>query len=117
MINKELPEAIRLEQRFHIERIRQKYGHVLSSHAFASLFLWKEQMKLQIVPEDDAFFVKTGLQGSDVWFFPCGQKRDTLEFIEQHMDNPSFGMVYLREEDKCMLESCFPGRFFLFSYA
>ena len=65
MINKELPEAIRLEQRFHIERIRQKYGHVLSSHAFASLFLWKEQMKLQIVPEDDAFFVKTGLEGSD----------------------------------------------------
>ena len=114
MINKELPEAIRLEQRFHIERIRQKYGHVLSSHAFASLFLWKEQMKLQIVPEDDAFFVKTGLQGSDVWFFPCGQKRDTLEFIEQHMDNPSFGMVYLREEDKCMLESCFPGRFFFY---
>ena len=112
MINKELPEAIRLEQRFHIERIRQKYGHLLSSHAFASLFLWKEQMKLQIVPEDDAFFVKTGLEGSDVWFFPCGQKRDTLEFIEQHMDNPSFGMVYLREEDKCMLESCFPGRFF-----
>ena len=112
MINKELPEAIRLEQRFHIERIRQKYGHVLFSHAFASLFLWKEQMKLQIVPEDDAFFVKTGLEGSDVWFFPCGQKRDTLEFIEQHMDNPSFGMVYLREEDKCMLESCFPGRFF-----
>lgn len=41
MINKELPEAIRLEQRFHIERIRQKYGHVLSSHAFASLFLWE----------------------------------------------------------------------------
>ena len=93
MIKNELSEDICLEEVFHIERFRVNYGHVLSSHAFASLFLWKEQMKLQIVPEDDAFFVKTGLQGSDVWFFPCGQKRDTLEFIEQHMDNPSFGMV------------------------
>lgn len=111
MINHELPESICLKQRFLIENIRQKYHHPLSSHAFANLFLWKEQMKLQIQLEEDAFFVKTGLEGPDIWFFPCGEKRGTLSFIERHMDEPSFGMVYLREEDKSLLEECFPGRF------
>lgn len=114
MINQEKPEEIRLEQRFFIERIRQKYGHILSSHGFVNLFLWKEQMNLQVLIRDDAFFVKTGLEGSDIWFFPCGEKRDTLTFIEHHIEEPSFGMVYLREEDKDLLEECFPGRF-LFS--
>ena len=111
MINQKELEEIRLEQRFFIERIRQKYEHVLSSHAFANLFLWKEQMDLQVQIRDEAFFVKTGLEGSDIWFFPCGEKRGTLTWIEHHMDDPSFGMVYLREEDKCLLEECFPGRF------
>ena len=111
MSNQTLPECIRLEQRFPIERIRQKYGHVLSSHAFVNLFLWKKQMNLRILVRDNAFFVKTGMEGSDIWFFPCGGKRDTLTFIEHHMDEPDFGMVYLREEDKDLLEECFPGRF------
>ena len=39
---------ITFEQKESIEKIRKKYGHILSSHAFAYLWIWKEKMGLTV---------------------------------------------------------------------
>lgn len=71
---------ITFEQKESIEKIRKKYGHILSSHAFASLWIWKEKMGLTVHTEEDFFAVKSTLYGKMPGFSHVGQKKKRKHF-------------------------------------
>lgn len=102
---------ITLEKKELIEKIRSSENHILMSHSFDTLFLWKETLKLLIYTEEDFFVVKTFLDGDNEYFFPCGNKDKVYSFISQNINSKGFTLKYLREEDKAFLEENFAGKF------
>ena len=58
-----------------IEKIRSEYGHTLSSHSFASLYLWQHAMGLSLICDKDFFAVQCGGENSKKWFFPETNKK------------------------------------------
>lgn len=95
-----------------IEQIRRKYGHQLSSHAFDSLWIWKEKMGLTLYQETDFFTVKSTVYGENAWFFPCGNKEKKKRFLQEQMQKQEvFTLFYLREEDLDFLEQEYPSCF------
>ncbi len=102
---------IEIDDKEQVEELRRRYGHELSAHAFASLFLWKDKMKLSIEPESDGFLIQTEEEKEHVYFYPCGSEAAQFRLLERHMEEPGFTLVYVREEDKRFLEEHFPGQF------
>lgn len=102
---------VTLAHRTTIEQIRRKAGHVLSSHAFTSLFLWQEQMGLRLCPLEDAYSVRCVKPGDASFFFPCGEQNSVRMFVESLYSGER--LRYLREEDAAYLEREFPGAFSL----
>ncbi len=102
---------IRLEDKDAVEAIRIKERHVLSSHAFVSLYLWQSSMDLSLCLQKDAFFVRIGARGKNAWMFPCGSRAQKLNFLNVMSSTPDFSLHYLREEDIKVVEEFLPGRF------
>ncbi len=102
---------IQFEQKSRVEQIRNVFSHELSSHAFASLYLWKNYMDLKLYLGENFFTVKCDGRGKNVWFFPCGDDEKKIKFLEQHLEEEGFSLCYLREKDKVFLEQFFPARF------
>lgn len=100
-----------LEDKAAIEKIRRQEGHEASSHAFASLYVWQEKMKLEFELEEGFFAVKAGMRGENTWFFPCGSREQKKLFLESHSKERDFRLCYAREEDWEWAEQEFPGRF------
>ncbi len=94
-----------------VDGIRKVYQHNSSSHAFASLFIWQENMKLTIRLEEDFFAVKYGLRGDNTWFFPCGNPDKIIAFIQELMATGTFTLSYTCKEDVAFLEEHFPDVF------
>lgn len=90
-----------------IEDIRHRNGHVLSSHAFPSLWLWRKQMGLRLYLEEELFSVKAEKYGKNTWFFPCGSEERKRAFIRSHQEEEEFALCYLGEEDVQFLERHF----------
>lgn len=103
-------EEITLAHRGRIERLRAACGHMLSSHAFNSLFLWQKHMELSLYLTADLYSVRCGKRGINTWFFPCGEREAVRAFIERHMEEKDFSLCYLRPEDAKWLVSCFPNQ-------
>lgn len=103
--------SIYIEDKEQIDRIRKLEGHELSSHAFASLFLWQENMKLSIDISEEGFLVQTEENGLHGYFYPCGTKEAQLRYVKQLMEEPMVSIYYMREEDMIFLEENFPGEF------
>lgn len=99
--------------REQIESIREKYGHASASHAFATLFIWQKEMKMSLYLEEDMFAVRLGGFGENTWLFPCGDANRICSFIKAQKDRPGFRLCYLRQEDKALLETHFPGEFII----
>lgn len=106
-----MTQEITLAHRQAVEKLRQTYGHELSSHAFASLFLWRKHMGLSLHLAESFFTVKCLGRGKNAWFFPCGDSAKKRDFIAWHLEEDDFSLCYLRDEDKAFLEECFPDRF------
>ena len=104
-------QPITLAQKELVESLRRRYGHTSSSHAFASLLVWQEDMKLSIHLEEDLFAVRCGLRGENAWFFPCGGSQAVKDFLQRTLEKEHARLCYLREEDAVFLERSFPGRF------
>ena len=95
-----------------IERIRARYGHDSSSHAFISLLHWQEEMGLSLYIQKDMFAVKCESRGDNCWFFPCGEEKAVAEFIAELLGNKApLRLRYMRKEDVEMLRHHFPHRF------
>ena len=99
--------SITLDLRGEVERIRHGAGHALSSHAFASLFLWRRQMGLSLLALDGAYSARCLRE--DALFFPCGSPDAARAFVEGL--SPGDRLVYLRGRDAAYLEKAFAGRF------
>lgn len=102
---------IRLDDREQVEKLRRIWNHELSSHAFPSIYLWKEKLGLQIDLQEDGFLVRMGQGGAHTYYFPCGSPEAVRRFIRAHEAEPDFTLTYLREADKSFLEEHFPGRY------
>lgn len=101
-------QEIKMEHKTQIEEIRRKYGHELSAHTFAALYLWQHHMELRLLLREDFFAVKCGMRGKNTWFFPCGEEEVRLSFIREKMSEPDFALCYLRAEDARWLNEHFP---------
>lgn len=102
---------VRLDDRPEIDAIRAKAGHTLSAHAFTSLFLWQNALKLSLCVEDDGFFVHFGLRGENAWFYPCGSPEAQERFLQAGLDSGEVSLHYMRREDVEFVQDRFPGRF------
>ena len=103
-------QRITLAHKEKIEALRHAAGHTLSSHTFASLYLWREEMGLSLWLTEDMFAVRCGWKGKNAWFFPCGEASATEAFIRRRLAEPDFSLCYLRTCDAQWLEKQFPGR-------
>lgn len=108
-------KIIELNDKAQIDKIRKKYGHETSSHSFQSLYIWKDDMRLELYIEEDLFAVKCNLEKDNEWFFPCGDKERIKWFITQ-MEGEDITFRYLREADVELLEAICPGRFVITNY-
>ncbi len=103
-------QPIELSQKEQIERIRELGGNKLSANTFDSLYLWQQQMGLSVYIDDDFFAVKCSERGQNTWFFPCGDRTKTLQFIKNKMSDKDFALCYIDEDDAAWLEEAFPAK-------
>lgn len=102
---------IRLSDKETIEAIRKQYSHTTASHAFASLYIWREDLGIRLALEEEVFTVKCSLLGSNTWFFPCGRTDRVCALLQELLQEKELCLLYMRQEDKELLEEHFPGRF------
>lgn len=91
-----------------IENVRSKNGHILSSHAFTSLYLWQGVMNLSMFVDDDFFAVRCFAPKANSWFFPCGNEQKIYNFLNKQISDKNFSLHYLRDCDVSWLEEKFP---------
>jgi len=90
-----------LDMRERIDTIRAAYCHKSSSHAFVSLYLWRNSMGLSVCFLGEAFLVKS----EKGYFFPCGKEEDVLSLVKAVWEKePDALFHYAREEDKLLCE-------------
>ncbi len=100
-------EVLSLSLKEKIDSIRAAASHKASSHAFVSLYLWRESMGLSVCFLGDAFLVKS----ENGYFFPCGKEEDMLSLVRAVWENePDALFHYAREEDKLLCERKFGDR-------
>ena len=87
-----------------IESFRKIASHKASSHAFVSLYLWKESMDLSVAFSKSGFLVKS----KDGYFFPCGDEADVIAFVKAVWESdPGARFLYAREEDVSLVKRVF----------
>ena len=94
-----------------IETIRRRYDHETSSHAYNTLYIWRNFVGGQLHLEAELFSLYYRAKGPNAWIFPCGEKEAACRFIEAHLPETDFTLCYLREQDVQLLEERFPGCF------
>ena len=94
-----------------VETIRAASGSTLYIYAFASLFAWQERERYSICISDDAFLVKYGARGDNVYLFPCGSKSGKRRFVDALLQQGSPVFAYVSDDDRGFLESEYPDRF------
>ncbi|MBQ7715050.1 MAG: DUF2156 domain-containing protein [Clostridia bacterium] len=102
---------ITLAQMERVEAIRAGSGSTLYVYSFASLFIWQEHEGYGIYISDDAFLVKHGVRGDDVYMFPCGSDDGKRRLIDALMLHSTPVFSYVTDEDRSFLEREYPGRF------
>ena len=102
---------IDLSQREQVEAIRRASGSTLYYYSFASLFVWQEHEKYSICLTKDAFLVKHGIRGDNVYLFPCGSKSGKKRLIDALMKSGTPTFSCTGDDGKLFLESEYPGMF------
>lgn len=103
-------KKIEISDKKTIDYIRKKYNHTTSSHAFQSLYIWKDDMKLELYLEPDFFAVKCLLEKDNEWFFPCGSKEKIKCFLSQFLGE-KISFRYMREDDVKFLNEIAPNTY------
>lgn len=101
---------IDFSQRDEIAALYKKYGHYDSAHSFSSMFMWKDDMELEIYTEPMLYSARCMDEPCN-WFFPVGETDAKIKFIERLAKEPSLSFSYMTEEDKSFLEEHFQGLF------
>ncbi len=89
-------EKLALLHKDRVERARFLAGHIASSHAFTSLFLWSEEKGYTVAFDKEAFLVKEG----SGYFFPCGERDGVVSLLRAALSENSRAVFrYARNED------------------
>ncbi len=89
--------SVGLCHREAVEEIRARAGHVTSSHAFSSLFLWRRSQGLTIAFRGSAFLVK---KENGELFFPCGEREAAASLFREARELfPQAPFRYVRKEE------------------
>ena len=102
---------IDLSQMERVEAIRSASGSTLYFYSFVSLFVWQEHERYSICFSEDAFLVKHGVRGDNVYLFPCGSDSGKKRLIDELMKSGSPAFSCISDDDKLFLESEYPGKF------
>lgn len=102
---------IGLSQMERVEAIRSASGNTLYFYSFASLFVWQELEGYSVCVADDAFLVKHGVRGDNVYLFPCGSDNGKKRLIDALMKSGSPAFSCVSDNDKAFLEKEYPGMF------
>lgn len=102
---------INLTHMERVEAIRSASGNTLYFYSFTSLFLWQEHEGYSICFSEDAFLVKHGVRGNNVYMFPCGSDSGKKQLIDALLKSGSPAFSCLSDDDKSFLENEYPGRF------
>lgn len=106
-----MTEEITLEQRQAVETLRRRWRHESSSHAFASLYIWRRAMRLSLYCTPQLFAVRAGWLGPNAWFFPCGDPREAAAFVQARLADGPLTLAYARRQDVALLDAALPGLF------
>lgn len=106
-----LLQEITMEMKASVEEIRKKYHHTVASYAFASLYVWQEELGLSIHLEKDLFLVRRCWKGETAWYFPCGEGQLVRQAVENLLHEKDLLFCFMREEDVAFLQREFPGHF------
>lgn len=104
---------LQLKDREHINRLLKRCQCDYSSHAFDSLYLWRQSLDLTVYTEEELFAVKCGKCGRNQWYFPCGERDFVKRFLEKSMEDRDFELCYIGEKEKAILEALFPEQFII----
>lgn len=104
---------VRLADRPELEELYLRFGGGDSAHAFASLYLWQEEMDLRLLTGDGVYTLRCGWKGDGAWFFPVGEANAKRDCIRRLMDRGLRRLCYLTEADAAFLARCFPDEFAL----
>ena len=102
---------ITLQQMDRVEAIRAASGSTLYVYTFASLFAWQETERYAICVSEDAFVVRHGCRGENVYMFPCGSDSGKKRLTDALLAGGSFSFSYVTDEDRLFLENEYPGKF------
>ena len=102
---------IDLSQREQVEAIRRASGSTMYYYSFASLFVWQEHEKYSICLINDAFLVKHGIRGDNVYLFPCGSKSGKKRLIDALLKSGRPVFSFVCDDDKAFLENEYPVTF------
>ncbi len=102
---------IDLTQMERVEAIRSASGSTLYVYSFVSLFAWKEHERYSVCLTEDAFLVKHGVRGDNVYLFPCGSESGKKRLIDALMRSGRPAFSFVCDDDKAFLENEYPGTF------
>ncbi|MBQ7699266.1 MAG: DUF2156 domain-containing protein [Clostridia bacterium] len=102
---------ITFSQMEKIEFIRKKSRSTMYVYTFASLFVWQEHEGYEIYISDDAFLIRHGVRGEDVYLFPCGTETGKKQLIDTLLTKCSPVFSFVTDEDMLFLERVYSGRF------
>ena len=94
-----------------VESIRKKSCSTMYVYTFASLFVWQEHEGYEIYISDDAFLVRHGIRGDNVYLFPCGTETGKKQLIDALLAYSLPVFSFVTDEDRLFLERVYPGRF------
>ncbi len=100
-----------LSQMEKIEAVRRSSGNTLYFYSFASLFAWREQEKYSVCLTDDAYLVRHGIRGDNVYMFPRGAERGKVLLIDALLRSAPPVFSCMGDDDKAFLEKEYPGKF------
>ena len=96
--------SLSLDDKERIDSIRKLAHHTASSHAFVSLYLWRNAMGLSVAFFEDAFVIKA----SNGYFFPCGSQNGVTSCLKEvWQDEPDARFYYARKDDLALCEEVF----------
>lgn len=104
-------KTVEISDKSVINRLYNDFGHCDSAHAFQSIFIWKDDMRLSFYLGENLYSAHIGDEDDRIWFFPVGDEESKRSFIGRLIEEGKTAFYYLTEDDVSFLTENFPERF------
>lgn len=106
-------EKLDFKHKNKINQICDNYANSSSSHSFVSLYIWRDIFGSSLCIGNEMFSLKCDTKGENAWFFPCGDEKEKIEFIDSKKSEEKFSLCYIREEDLEFIKKYYPNDFII----